>query len=78
MKHTDWVVESLKNNVCASDLTEKMAYKLADRYTNIIGYDDVEVYREESLYSILGGDGISPVYMSEGTWVNSDGSFSDD
>ena len=74
MTHTNWVVESLKNNICAPDLTKKMAYKLADRYTNVIGYDDVEVYQEESIYNILGGDGNSRVYMSEGTWVNPDGS----
>lgn len=78
MTHTNWVVESLKNNICASDLTEKMANKLADRYTNLIGYDDVEVYREESMYSVLGGDGNSPVYMAEGTWVYPDGSMSND
>jgi hypothetical protein len=78
MTHINWVVESLKNHICASDLTKKMADKLADRYTNVIGYDDVEVFREESMYDILGGDGNSPVYGSEGMWYYPDGSTSND
>lgn len=78
MKQSDWVVSSLKNNICASALTKKMADKLADRYTNVIGYDDIEVYREESMYSILGGDGYNPVYGSEGIWYYPDGSIRDD
>ena len=77
MKQSNWVVESLKHNICAFDLPEKMASKLHKRYLKL-GYADTILYEAESIYDILGGDGDSPVYGSEWLWYYPDGSTSDD
>ena len=49
--------------------------KLVKKYE---GIEDLEYFVEETIYEILGGDGINPVYGSEGMWYFPDGSSSDD
>lgn len=76
MEHTKtYCVYSLKDDIEHYGLTKKEMSKLVKKYE---GIEDLEYFVEETIYEILGGDGINPVYGSEGMWYFPDGSSSDD